>query len=77
METNEDTGDERGYWYDNTAATTAILHALRRFRRADQEMRRRMSADMDMNVSDMTAILARMCDAIYEGDFQACMSTST
>jgi DNA-binding MarR family transcriptional regulator len=56
VETNEDTGDEHGYWYDNTAATTAILHALRRFRRADQEMRRRMSADMDMNVSDMQAL---------------------
>lgn len=44
------------YWYDNSESLTAILHALRRFRRSDQEMRRRMSADMDMNVSDMQAL---------------------
>lgn len=30
-----------------------ILPALRRFRTADEEMRRRMSADMAMNVSDL------------------------
>lgn len=45
-----------GYWYDDDDPATLVLGALRRFRRADQEMRRRMSADMDMNVSDVQAL---------------------
>ncbi|PFG39127.1 DNA-binding MarR family transcriptional regulator [Georgenia soli] len=44
------------YWYDGEAAVVEMLAALRAFRRADQEMRRRMSADMDMNVTDMQAL---------------------
>ena len=55
MEPNEDKA-KPSYWYDNSESLVAILHALRRFRRSDQEMRRRMSADMDMNLSDMQAI---------------------
>lgn len=44
------------YWYDGDESSVAVLRALREFRRADQEMRRRMSADMDMNISDMQAL---------------------
>jgi DNA-binding MarR family transcriptional regulator len=55
VEPNEEAA-RPSYWYDNSESLTAILHALRRFRRTDQEMRRRMSADMDMNVSDMQAL---------------------
>lgn len=55
MEPNDEAA-KPSYWYDNSESLVAILHALRRFRRTDQEMRRRMSADMDMNVSDMQAL---------------------
>lgn len=44
------------YWYADGEETVAVLRALRRFRRADEEMRRRMSADMDMNVTDLQAL---------------------
>lgn len=44
------------YWYDGEEAVVEMLAALRAFRHADQEMRRRMSADMDMNVTDMQAL---------------------
>ncbi|MCK6212709.1 MarR family transcriptional regulator [Georgenia sp. EYE_87] len=43
------------YWYDGDGVVE-MLAALRAFRRADQEMRRRMSADMDMNVTDLQAL---------------------
>ncbi|MFH5823931.1 MarR family winged helix-turn-helix transcriptional regulator [Georgenia sp. AZ-5] len=45
------------YWYESDDdAVVAVLRALRRFRRADQDLRRRMSADMDMNVTDVQAL---------------------
>ena len=44
------------YWYDGEDSVVALLQALRQFRRADQEMRRRMSVDMDMNVTDLQAL---------------------
>ncbi|WP_240646065.1 MarR family winged helix-turn-helix transcriptional regulator [Georgenia sp. SYP-B2076] len=47
---------EAHYWYDGDASVVAVLHAVRRFRRADQEMRRRMSEGMDMNVTDLQAL---------------------
>ncbi|MPV37860.1 MarR family transcriptional regulator [Georgenia subflava] len=34
----------------------ALLEALRSFRRADEEMRRRISRDMDMNITDMQTL---------------------
>lgn len=43
------------YWYEDADVRT-VLEALRRFRRADQTMRRRVSAAMDMNVSDLQAL---------------------
>lgn len=43
------------YWYPD-ADRVAVLRALRRFRRSDEEMRRRVSADMDMNARDLKAL---------------------
>lgn len=47
-----------GYWYDDDTAVVNLLTAVRRFRRADQEMRRRVSTGMDMNETDMQALQA-------------------
>lgn len=44
-----------GYW-NHGADVRTVLESLRRFLRADQTMRRRVSAAMDMNVSDLQAI---------------------
>ncbi|GAB2617560.1 MarR family winged helix-turn-helix transcriptional regulator [Pseudactinotalea suaedae] len=46
----------QGYWYGDDDPVTEILSALRAFRRADQELRRRLSAEMGMNVTDLQAI---------------------
>jgi DNA-binding MarR family transcriptional regulator len=57
MEQNS-TGARPGYWYDGEESVAGMLESVRVFRRADAEMRRRMSADMDMNVTDMQALQA-------------------
>lgn len=44
------------YWYEDSDPRVDLLHALRRFRRADQRMRRRMSSDMDLNATDVEAL---------------------
>lgn len=44
------------YWYDAADSAVALLSALRTFRAADQEMRRRMSAGMEMNTTDLAAL---------------------
>lgn len=44
------------YWYEDPDPTVNLLHALRRFRRADQRMRRRMSSDMQLNATDVEAL---------------------
>lgn len=44
-----------GYW-NHGPDIRVVLEALRRFLRADQTMRRRVSAAMDMNVSDLQAL---------------------
>ena len=44
------------YGYEDADDAVAVLPALRRFRTADEEMRRWMSADMAMNVSDLQAL---------------------
>lgn len=44
------------YWYDGNDSATALLSALRTFRMADQELRRRMSEGMDMNPTDLSAL---------------------
>lgn len=43
------------YWYDDPELV-AVLESVRAFRRADQEMRRRVSASMDMNGTDLQAL---------------------
>jgi len=43
------------YWFAE-AGIRELLEAVRRFRRADQQMRRRASAAMGMNVTDMQAL---------------------
>jgi len=47
-----------GYWYDDEgdASAVAMLAAVRRLRHADHEMRRRISAGMDMNTTDLEAL---------------------
>lgn len=44
------------YWFEDSDPAIALLHALRTFREADQEMRRRVSGDMDMNATDLAAL---------------------
>lgn len=44
------------YWYGDDRDVVEMLDATRRFRRADQEMRRRMARGMGMNVTDLQAL---------------------
>lgn len=54
--TSEGSGSGPPYWYDETDSAVALLAALRRFRAADHEMRRRMMAGMAMNATDLQAL---------------------
>ena len=49
-------GSPTSYWYADDRSVAEVLEAVRRFRRADQEMRRRLSAGMDMNETDLQAL---------------------
>ena len=51
-----DGGPSSPYWYDGNDSATTLLSALRTFRMADQELRRRMSDGMDMNTTDLSAL---------------------
>ncbi|MDM7853493.1 MarR family winged helix-turn-helix transcriptional regulator [Cellulomonas alba] len=44
------------FWYANEPDVRDLLQAVRRFRRVDEEMRRRISAGMDMNLTDLRAL---------------------
>jgi len=44
------------YWFDDDLEGVALLQALRRFRHADETMRRRLVADLDMNATDLDAL---------------------
>ncbi|GAA4529663.1 MarR family transcriptional regulator [Brachybacterium paraconglomeratum] len=57
-DTPEDPEEERTshYWYDGEDSAVTLLSALRSFRVADQELRRRMSEGMDMNTTDLAAL---------------------
>lgn len=44
------------YWYPDDQGVVPMLEALRAFRRADQEMRARISAGMQMNLTDIQAL---------------------
>jgi DNA-binding MarR family transcriptional regulator len=50
------TQDAGHFWYPEEPTVAELLEAVRRFRRADQEMRRRISAGMDMNITDLQAL---------------------
>lgn len=49
-------GSPTHYWYPDDGSVVEVLEAVRRFRRADQEMRRRLSLGMDMNETDLQAL---------------------
>lgn len=55
MDGNQTDSGHPTYWWGADPAV-AILSALRRFRHADQEMRRRVSEGMDMNETDVRAL---------------------
>ena len=61
------------YGYEDADDAVAVLPALRRFRTADEEMRR-MSADMAMNVSDLHCRL-RLVITAERSDTPASAST--
>ncbi|WP_246117265.1 MarR family winged helix-turn-helix transcriptional regulator [Cellulomonas composti] len=44
-----------GYWYDDDGSRE-VLESVRRFRRADQAMRRRIASGMSMNETDLHAL---------------------
>lgn len=44
------------YWYDSADPAAALLGALRTFRMAEENLRRRMSEGMDMNTTDLSAL---------------------
>ncbi|WP_431031165.1 MarR family winged helix-turn-helix transcriptional regulator [Plantibacter sp. RU18] len=50
--------ERAGYWYGADAATTStgVLEALRRYREAEQAMRRRTRASMGMGETDMIVV---------------------
>lgn len=52
----EEASTARSYWFDDDDSAVELLSATRRFRSADHEMRRRMSASMDMNTTDLAAL---------------------
>ncbi|HEX7350799.1 MarR family winged helix-turn-helix transcriptional regulator [Brachybacterium sp.] len=52
----EDANTAPSYWYEGDDSAVELLSAVRRFRRADQEMRRRVSAGMEMNTTDLAAL---------------------
>lgn len=48
-----------GYWYaddDDQTRSVAVLHAMREYRTAEAEMRKRTRASMKLNESDMLAL---------------------
>ncbi|WP_394216541.1 MarR family winged helix-turn-helix transcriptional regulator [Brachybacterium vulturis] len=52
----DEASDAHSYWYGDADPAVELLAATRRFRSADHEMRRRMSAGMDMNTTDLAAL---------------------
>lgn len=49
-------GSGPSYWYAEHDSAVEMLSALRAFRLADHDLRRRMSAGMDMNTTDLAAL---------------------
>jgi DNA-binding MarR family transcriptional regulator len=44
------------FWYPDDESVADLLESVRRFRRADSDMRRRVSAGMAMNITDLQAL---------------------
>jgi DNA-binding MarR family transcriptional regulator len=55
VDSEHSTVEAPGYWYADHAVMD-LLGALRRFRRADESMRRRVSADLGVNQLDLRAL---------------------
>lgn len=53
---DDEGGSSASYWYESADPAVAMLSALRIFQASDQEMRRRMSAGMEMNRTDLVAL---------------------
>lgn len=51
-----DEGRSSRYWYAGDDSAITLLSALRIFRMADQDLRRRISEGMDMNTTDVAAL---------------------
>lgn len=51
-----DQGRSSRYWYGGDDSAVTLLRALRTFRVADEDLRRRMSEGMDMNTTDLAAL---------------------
>lgn len=73
-----------GYWYgaENAASSTGVLEMLRRYREAEQSMRRRTRASMGMGETDMLAVrhllLAQRQDRdLTAGDLAGLLQIST
>lgn len=63
---DEDASAAHSYWYENADTAVELLSATRRFRKADHEMRRRMSAGMDLNTTDLAALRFVIAHALAE-----------
>lgn len=77
-----ETATGAAYWYEDEPDVTGILEALRAFRRADQEMRRRAAAGMGMNETAMRALQVvvagqRRGDAVSPHHLARTLSIST
>jgi DNA-binding MarR family transcriptional regulator len=55
VDSEQSTAEPPGYWYSDHAVMD-LLGALRRFRRADEGLRRRVSADLGVNQLDLRAL---------------------
>jgi DNA-binding MarR family transcriptional regulator len=55
VDSEHPTAEPSGYWYSDHAVMD-VLGALRRFRRADESMRRQVSADLGVNPLDLRAL---------------------
>lgn len=51
-----DRGGRGTYWYEEDGSALELLTALRTYQAAHGDLRRRMSAEMDMNTTDLAAL---------------------
>jgi DNA-binding MarR family transcriptional regulator len=84
VDSERSTGEPSGYWYSDHRdhAVMDLLGALRRFRRADESMRRRVSVDLGVNQLDLRALQLviagdRASHPLSPSDLSAQLSIST